>query len=312
MIYYKHYIGDFNRHTGHLSVAQDGAYRRLMDHYYSTECALPADKNSLYRICGAMEKYERAAVDFVCQQFFSECDGKLFHERVEEEIAIAQKKIEKLRANASAGGKQSGETRKEKAKANAEANASQNAEEDAQAKPNKVNSQSQSKANALEKTPAPLALPDWLSPDDWQRFVEYRRKASGKKFTAEAEKLNLSTLVKLVAAGNDPVAVLDQTIANGWSGLFEVKASARASPGGAWWATDQSIIAKGAEMGMQPRAGEPMQAFKGRVQAAIDNGGKEPPPPRQQIVTAADIDDRKGMKPVGLDLKALIRPRAEM
>lgn len=229
MIYYKHYIGDFKRHTGHLSVAQDGAYRRLMDHYYSTEAALPSDKASLYRICGAMEKSERAAVDSVCAEFFEVRGGKLFHIRIEEEIAIAQEKIVKLKANASSGGKQSGAKRQAKAEAIGEANASQDAEADA----NKVSSQSQSKASALEEQTAPLALPAWLLPSDWQRFVEYRRKASGKKFTPEAEKLNLAKLVKLAAAGNDPVAVLDQTIANGWSGLFEVKASARASPAAA-------------------------------------------------------------------------------
>lgn len=87
-------------------------------------------------------------------------------------------------------------------------------------------------------------------------------------------------------------------------------AQARASPG-AWWATDQSVVTKGAEMGMAPRAGEGMPAFKGRVQAAIDNGGVEPRPPRQQMVTAADMDGPRGMKPAGLDLKALVRPRAE-
>lgn len=229
MIYYKHYIGDYQRHTGHLSLAQDGAYRRMMDHYYSTEEPLPADSATLYRICGAMEKQERAAVDFVVRTFFIESNGRLHHQRIDEEIAIAQEKIRNLKANASAGGKQSGSVRSSKKEAFASPNAEANAEANGQADTNKVNSHNHTKPIGLEKHS--LALPAWLAADDWRRFADYRRKASGKKFTPEAEKLNLDRLSKLYDAGNDPIAVLDQTIANGWSGLFEIKKpQARASP----------------------------------------------------------------------------------
>jgi len=88
--------------------------------------------------------------------------------------------------------------------------------------------------------------------------------------------------------------------------------AARASPGGsgAWWATDQSVIAKGAEMGMAPRAGEGMPAFKGRVQAAIDNGGSEPQPPRSAVGIVAPDDGPRRMKPEGIaPLASLVKSR---
>ena len=77
-----------------------------------------------------------------------------------------------------------------------------------------------------------VTLPDWLPPDDWNRFCAYRLKASGKKWTKDAEILNLGKLVKFQAQGQDPVEVINESIANGWSGLFALKQPSRASPSG--------------------------------------------------------------------------------
>jgi uncharacterized protein YdaU (DUF1376 family) len=117
----------------------------MMDHYYSTEQPLPADRESLYRICGAMDKKEREAVDFVARTFFAESLGALYNPRIDEEIAIAQEKIAKLKANGATGGKQSGQSRRSKREANGssngEANASANAEPNGQANANNTNNQ---------------------------------------------------------------------------------------------------------------------------------------------------------------------------
>ncbi|WP_211475183.1 helix-turn-helix domain-containing protein, partial [Collimonas humicola] len=45
---------------------------------------------------------------------------------------------------------------------------------------------------------------------------------------------------------------------------------------GAWFATEQSVIAKGAEFGLKAYPGEAPFSFKSRVQAVIDNGGIVP------------------------------------
>lgn len=41
--------------------------------------------------------------------------------------------------------------------------------------------------------------------------------------------------------------------------------------GPAWWESEATIKAKGAELGLHPRAGEELKDFKGRIQAALDS-----------------------------------------
>lgn len=85
MNFYKHYIGDFQRDTGHLSLTERGAYLALMQHYYATEQALPVDHAALCRIAGAFSKPERDAVKSVLC-FFEKRDGLLWHKRIEAEL----------------------------------------------------------------------------------------------------------------------------------------------------------------------------------------------------------------------------------
>src|SRR5215472_11450737 len=75
-IWYAHYPGDYGRDTAHLSLAQHGAYRLLLDHYYSTGAALPCDAKAVQRICRAFEPSEIEAVVYVLAHFFeSQADG---------------------------------------------------------------------------------------------------------------------------------------------------------------------------------------------------------------------------------------------
>ena len=43
MIWYKRFIADYKRDTGHLSMLEHGAYQALLDTYYLTEKPLPSD-----------------------------------------------------------------------------------------------------------------------------------------------------------------------------------------------------------------------------------------------------------------------------
>lgn len=85
MIFYKHYIGDFQRDTGHLSLTQRGAYLALIHHYYATEKPLPNDVQALCRIAGATTSAERTAVKSV-MCFFESVESGLMHSRIEAEI----------------------------------------------------------------------------------------------------------------------------------------------------------------------------------------------------------------------------------
>ena len=85
MNFYKHYIGDFQRDTSHLSLTERGAYLALIHHYYATETPLPTSLDALYRIAGAVTRLERDAVKaIIC--FFEQVESGLMHIRIEAEI----------------------------------------------------------------------------------------------------------------------------------------------------------------------------------------------------------------------------------
>lgn len=85
MNFYKHYIGDFQRDTGHLSLTERGAYLALIHHYYATEKPLPAGHDALCRIAGAFTTVERKAVK-VAMAFFTVVESGLMHNRIEAEL----------------------------------------------------------------------------------------------------------------------------------------------------------------------------------------------------------------------------------
>jgi uncharacterized protein YdaU (DUF1376 family) len=68
--YYPHHIGDYLRDTVHLTMIEDGAYRRMLDLYYASEKPLPLDLNWLCRLMRAERDEERTAVEFVLQHYF--------------------------------------------------------------------------------------------------------------------------------------------------------------------------------------------------------------------------------------------------
>jgi uncharacterized protein YdaU (DUF1376 family) len=98
--YYEHHLGDYMRDTAHLSLIEDGAYRRLLDAYYIRERPLPADVRECCKLARASTKPERAAVGYVLGQFFkAEADGH--HQvRADDEIAKFQDKQGKARSSA--------------------------------------------------------------------------------------------------------------------------------------------------------------------------------------------------------------------
>lgn len=102
--FYKHYIGDFQRDTGHLSLTQRGAYLCLMHHYYATERPLPNDHAALCRIAGAIDKAERDAVLSV-MAFFRVVDSGLMHTRIEAELQKADRQREVNRIVGKLGGR---------------------------------------------------------------------------------------------------------------------------------------------------------------------------------------------------------------
>lgn len=105
--WYPWYPGDAAAKTAHLSLEEFGAYRRLLDHYYSTSRALPNDPARLARIAGAEGKQGGAAVRRVLEEFFPvQPDGLLHNRRADQEITkmedFARQQSEKGKKSAAA------------------------------------------------------------------------------------------------------------------------------------------------------------------------------------------------------------------
>lgn len=99
MNFYKRFPADYGRKTARLTLAQHGAYTLLLDEIYSTEAGLPADMDSLYRICRAMNKPEQEAVRVVVDAHFPvHTDGLRWNPRAVLEIELMHKEQEKARA----------------------------------------------------------------------------------------------------------------------------------------------------------------------------------------------------------------------
>ena len=70
MNFYKHFIGDYARATGHLSILEHGAYRLMLDHFYGTCRPLPGERKSLFRLLRVESEAERRAVNKVVERFW--------------------------------------------------------------------------------------------------------------------------------------------------------------------------------------------------------------------------------------------------
>ena len=111
MKFYKRFPGDIQIKTGGLSMAEFGAYDRLLDHYYATEVAIEAGE--VYSITRAQGKADREAVDKVLRRYFVvDQAGNYVQERANEMIAEALPKIAAAKKNGKLGGRPTGSTKK--------------------------------------------------------------------------------------------------------------------------------------------------------------------------------------------------------
>lgn len=87
MNYYEHHLGDYAKDAGHLTLTEEGAYRRLLDVYYIRERPLPVDFDECCKLARARSKAERDAVECVLQEFFELSQDGHHQARADAEIA---------------------------------------------------------------------------------------------------------------------------------------------------------------------------------------------------------------------------------
>lgn len=102
MNFFKFHLGDYYKKTSHLSMLEDGAYRRLMDAIYLREGPLPADIDDVCRLVRAFSKEEKKAVLSILMEFFTLTDAGYTNARCEEELASIKGKSAKASQSAKA------------------------------------------------------------------------------------------------------------------------------------------------------------------------------------------------------------------
>jgi uncharacterized protein YdaU (DUF1376 family) len=105
MNYYEHHIGDYQRKTAHLTLAEHGAYTLMLQTFYATERPLPADRKVLYRLLRADSVAERKAVDSVTAQFWERTDAGLTNNRAGEVLDNYKRWVDQQKANGKRGGR---------------------------------------------------------------------------------------------------------------------------------------------------------------------------------------------------------------
>jgi uncharacterized protein YdaU (DUF1376 family) len=101
MHYYQFNIGDYNKHTMHLSPIEDITYRRLLDMYYDTEAPIPTDIPWVSRRL----RIESGIVKAILNEFFEYTENGYINGRADAEIASYHGFLEKQKLNGIKGGR---------------------------------------------------------------------------------------------------------------------------------------------------------------------------------------------------------------
>lgn len=101
--WYPFFVVDYRRDTYHLSLEEDGAYRRLIDEYMVTRQPLPNDDAALARIVG-IPKTEWTRLAVKVRRFFRARNDKLWHKRCELELRAQNHRHNRRREKAQKAG----------------------------------------------------------------------------------------------------------------------------------------------------------------------------------------------------------------
>ena len=228
MNFFKLYVGDYQRDTGALSIAEHGAYFLMLQYHYATEKPLPTGKE-LYRLLRCESKADRAAVDAVVKLYWSETDGGLVNGRSSIEIAKASEQAETNRriAQAREDARKAQRTQHEPLHepcSDREPSHSHNQTPEQEVQNLKSKSKVPRHPVSKEKT---VELPDWLPLEQWQAYLEMRQRIR-KPATHYAQNMAIAKLSELREQGQHPAAVLGQAIMNSWQAIYPLKNEARA------------------------------------------------------------------------------------
>lgn len=103
MNYYSFHVGDWSLHTSHLTIEEEGVYRRLLDFYYDTESPIPETTQPVIRRL-RLGSYAETVALILAEFFVLEADGWHNH-RADLEIIAYRNKAAKAQENGKKGGR---------------------------------------------------------------------------------------------------------------------------------------------------------------------------------------------------------------
>jgi uncharacterized protein YdaU (DUF1376 family) len=194
MHFYQFHIGDYKSHTHHLSIIEDMAYRRLLDHYYLHEA--PIKQRDIARQIG-MRDHEQEVLT-VLDEFFVSTEQGYVNPRADEEISKYRKFSE--------DGKKGAAKRWHKG-SNGEAISPPNAT------PIATNNQEPITNNQKKTVATKVARPELVSSQVWEDWLSIRR----------AKKLPLTDtawtqiLAEIEKSGHTVDVVIKECCLRGWA-----------------------------------------------------------------------------------------------
>lgn len=221
------YTGDYLRDTQHLSCSEHGIYIKFLMHCWDQKGPVPPDERKQVGICNARSGDEIEAMRRVLREFFAAMDDGWYNKRMAEEIS----KAEGLSAARSKGGQISAANR---ARTKSRSASSTQVELKLNTSSTLVGTPTPRPTPKTTTTNTPLPplkggdgskpfreIPDWLDAEGWESFVAFREEKKSP-LSDRAVTLAFSKLDDLRKSGNDPVKVIEQSILNGWKGLFQL------------------------------------------------------------------------------------------
>ncbi|MEN4918179.1 YdaU family protein [Achromobacter spanius] len=240
MNYYSHNIGDYAQATMHLSLVEDAIYSRLLRRYYAEEQPIVDNMQQVFRWVGARTEEEKEATAQILSEFFVLREGHWRNKRADVEIAAYHLKAETAKAN----GRRGGRPRRDDPNHEKPGGFSVGSHEEPSHAPGETGSQANQEPVTNNQEPgndppsprkrvggfdaSTIELPDWLDREDWASWVA-DRKVRRKPVTQEGARRQLQQLAAYLAEGHQPGAVIANSIAGGYQGLFPPRAPARAS-----------------------------------------------------------------------------------
>lgn len=207
MFYYQFNIGDYIKHTSHLSPLEDIAYRRLLDSYYDTEKPIP---NNIPLVSRKL-RIDADTVEIVLLEFFEKTEEGYRNKRVDVEIEAYHAFLDKQKANGIKGGRPKNKPTANPPLSQAEPKITLNTNREP------LNEKQQLSTSTKTKTVAQSACnrPEGVLESLWEDFVTLR-KAKKAPLTASALK-GIEREAK--KAGMNIEEALYECCSRGWTGF---------------------------------------------------------------------------------------------